>query len=215
MTQKQTLAPCSSCVRETTHKVLHERSVHEEDRITTYAMLECAGCRTISLGELVRFIPNGEVERSYYPSPIKRNRPNWVFSLAIGLVGKTDEEAIGGLLHEVYSAVAAGQYRLAAMGIRAALEQAMIARVGDLPSFDKKLNAFQEGGYISAIQRDALRATIDVGDAAMHRGFRPTEKELNTALDIVEGVFAAMYGHKDAADTLADRVPPRKMPNSL
>jgi len=55
-----------------------------------------------------------------------------------------------------------------------------------------------------------MRATLDVGDAVMHRGFRPTDKELNKALDIVEGVFAAIYDHQEAAHEMARRVPPRK-----
>jgi hypothetical protein len=48
------------------------------------------------------------------------------------------------------------------------------------------------------------------GDAAMHRGFLPTEQELNVALDVVERVFAPIFGHKTEAEKLADRVPPRR-----
>ncbi len=110
---------------------------------------------------------------------------------------------------EVYQAVAGGQYRLAAMGIRALLEQVMIQKVGDLKTFDLKLDEFQKQGYISAIQRDAMRATLDVGDAAMHRAFLPTEKDLTLALDIVEGVLAPIYDHRSEAEKMADRVPPR------
>ena len=68
------------------------------------------------------------------------------------------------------------------MGIRALLEQVMIAKVGDIRGFNKKLDAFQEAGFISSLQRDAMRATLDVGDAAMHRAFKPTESESQTAL---------------------------------
>ena len=35
------------------------------------------------------------------------------------------------------------------------------------------------------------------------------EKELKVALDIVEGIFAPMFGHEDAAEQLTSRVPPR------
>jgi hypothetical protein len=102
-----------------------------------------------------------------------------------------------------------GQYRLAAMGIRALLEQVMIQKVGDLKTFDMKLDEFQKQGYISAIQRDAMRATLDVGDAAMHRAFVPTEQDLTLALDIVEGVLAPIYDHRTEVEKMADRVPPR------
>lgn len=110
----------------------------------------------------------------------------------------------------MYAAVAGGQHRLAAMGIRALLEQVMILKVGDLKTFDLKLNAFQEQGYISLLQRDAIRATLDVGDAAMHRAHRPSEEDLVLALDIVEGVLAPIFVHRTKAQKLAEGVPPRE-----
>jgi len=42
------------------------------------------------------------------------------------------------------------------------------------------------------IQRDAMRAVLDVGDAAMHRAFKPTEKELKVALMLLK-VFFLQY----------------------
>ncbi|WP_375166584.1 DUF4145 domain-containing protein [Bradyrhizobium sp. USDA 4532] len=62
------------------------------------------------------------------------------------------------------------------MGIRSALEQIMIFKIGDKGSFNKNLDAFQQGGFISALQREAMRATLDVGDAAMHRDIRRRSK---------------------------------------
>ena len=44
-----TTAPCSLCLRETVHNILHERTDHKDDyRITTHAMLECRGCGTFA-----------------------------------------------------------------------------------------------------------------------------------------------------------------------
>jgi len=43
---------------------------------------------------------------------------------------QNDDAALGSLLHEIYQAVHGGQYRLAAMGIRALLEQIMVSKVG-------------------------------------------------------------------------------------
>ncbi len=156
-------------------------------------------------------ISDGEHERTFHPSPVTRKRPDWLLKLVLGFTGD-DAEHVGALLFEIYGAVHGGQHRLAAMGIRAVLEQAMIAKVGDLKTFDEKLDAFQTRGYISLIQRYAMRPTLDVGDAAMHRAFKPSEQELNTALDIVEGVLAAIYAHQEAAVNMTKRVPPRKKP---
>jgi hypothetical protein len=144
----------------------------------------------------------------YFPAPITRRKPKWIDELVWGNYG-IDKVAIGEILSEVYRAVANNQYRLAAMGIRAALEQVMIMMVGDLRTFDEKLDAFQDKGYISLLQRDAMRATLNVGDAAMHRGHLPTDDDLSLALDIVEGVFAPIFAHRDKAEQLGAAVPPR------
>ena len=85
----------------------------------------------------------------------------------------------------------------------------MIAKVGDLRTFEDKLDAFQSAGFISLIQRDAMKETLEIGHAAMHRAFKPTENELNMALDIVEGIFAAIFDHAEASTRLAQRVPHR------
>jgi Domain of unknown function (DUF4145) len=206
---KEVAAPCSSCIRQTIHKVLHERALSDEDRITTYAMLECSGCHSVCLGEQVRFIPDGELEQSYYPSPVSRKEPDWLDRLIIGLTGNKNDGKLGSLLHEIYQAVYGGQYRLAAMGIRALLEQVMVSKIGDRGSFEKQLDAFEEEGYISFIQRDAVRVTLEVGHAAMHRAYSPTEDDVKLALDVVEGVMAPLYHHRSQAEKMADRVPPR------
>jgi len=141
------------------------------------------------MGHQRLWVDDGSIDQAYYPSPVSRKMPSWTFWLTLGLMKNKEEGALGALLMEIFQAVDGGQYRLAAMGIRALLEQVMIFKIGDLPTFDKKLDEFQKQGYISLIQRDSMRATLDVGDAAMHRGFRPTEQELSIALDVVEGVL--------------------------
>ena len=55
---------------------------------------------------------------TYYPSPVSRVPPDWIFDFEIGLVGGERGAMIGQLLREVYAAVRGGQHRLAAMGIR-------------------------------------------------------------------------------------------------
>jgi hypothetical protein len=150
---------------------------------------------------------DGTVEHRFYPSPVSRKLPNWaIFRLTLGDKKETN---LGSLLKEVYQAVDGGQHRLAAMGIRALLEQVMIMKVRDRRTFDEKLDEFQKQGYVSLIQRDTMRTTLDVGDATIHRAFKPTEQDLKVALDIVEGVFAPIFGHMEAAEKLAHNIPPR------
>ena len=207
---KTVQAPCSSCIRKTKHDVLFETSQQrDEETRDSYALISCGGCSTVSMGHQRLWVDDGSIDQAYYPSPVSRKMPSWTFWLTLGLMKNKEEGALGALLMEIFQAVDGGQYRLAAMGIRALLEQVMIFKIGDLPTFDEKLDEFQKQGYISLIQRDSMRATLDVGDAAMHRGFRPTEQELSIALDVVEGVFAPIFGHRAEAEKLADRVPAR------
>jgi hypothetical protein len=144
---KEVQAPCSLCIRQTTHKILYEHSSQDEDRITTNAMLECSGCHDVCLGVQVLWLEDGKNDHEYYPSPVSRKEPDWILSMIIGLTQSPKAEAaLGSLLHEIYHAVHGGQYRLAAMGIRALLEQIMISKVGDLGSFGEQIEAFATAG---------------------------------------------------------------------
>jgi hypothetical protein len=203
---KQVYAPCSGCLRETNHNILHETALREEDRIRTYAMLQCCGCGDVCLAEQVLFTDDGEKEFNYYPPPVSRKRPKWLLALIIDI----NNTYMGALLDEIYEAAHSGQNRLAAMGIRALLEHLMITKVGDQGAFEKNLNKFHSDGYISLVQRDTLGSILEIGHGAMHRSFSPQSSDIMLALDTVEGVMAPIYHHQHAAEAIADTVPPRQ-----
>jgi len=138
---------------------------------------------------------------------VARREPEWLL-----LVANQDGEEgkLGRLLCEIYQAVHGGQLRLAAMGIRALLEQMMITKVGDHGTFLKNLDAFQAGGWVSLVQRDAISIVLDAGHAVTHRLFQPSTDDLNTALDIIDGVFAAIYVNQRQVERLAERTPSRR-----
>jgi hypothetical protein len=52
---------------------------------------------------------------------------------------------------------------------------------------------------------------LDAGHAAMHRGYKPSEADLITALDIAEGIVSAIYVHAEKARSVASRVPARAL----
>lgn len=204
-----TKAPCSTCLRVTRHEVLHQLSNHKSLYTETHAIIQCMGCQTVSLAERIDWKAEHPRQTKYFPSPIPRKKPRWVEN---SWLADKDQSLLGELMEEIYQAVSGGQYRLAAMGIRSLLEQLMIATVGDLRTFDLKMDAFQQGGFISSIQRGAMKETLEMGHAVTHRGFAPSEKELSKALDIVEGICAAIFEHKDAGTELSKLVPRRSPP---
>jgi Domain of unknown function (DUF4145) len=202
---------CASCQRETIHQVLFQTDWDDvvEEIAHGYILSSCRGCGAVSLMDIQRNRSTNTIQQHYYPSWGARKLPEWVSRLDATNEAETQ---LVSLLKEIYAAVDGGQRRLAAMGIRALLEQVMIMKIGDIGGFEKKLDAFQNKGFISLVQRDAMRTTLDLGDAAMHRAFAPDWDDLNTALDISEGVMAAIYAHPPASTKLGDRVPRRKLP---
>jgi Domain of unknown function (DUF4145) len=171
----------------------------------TYYFIACAGCGAVSMANLW---DGGDFQEArYYPSPISRKPPEWLFRLRF-LFGD-NEKPFGELLHEIYEAVQGKQHRLALMGVRAFFEQLMIAKVGDQGSFGANLRKFLEEGFIAKIQRTAIEHILESGHAAIHRGYKPVEHDLNTALNIVEAITETIYFHEEEAKQVAARVPPR------
>jgi hypothetical protein len=203
-------APCSRCLRTTNHKVLYSVEKEENDIKGVFHLIECLGCEAVSLSMQTSW-DFAEFETQYYPPPISRKKPEWLSALFWGWLGEEKYAQLPGLFDEVYEAVRGGQHRLAVMGIRAILENVMVANVGDQGSFAANLDAFSKGGYISLVQRDAMADILDAGHAAMHRSYKPSVADLNTALDIAEGIVSAIYVHAEKAKSVASRVPARPL----
>ena len=217
------LAPCSQCLHKTKHNVLHsvQRTHYEDDGrdgIELHQIIECAGGGVISFAH--RWIAEEREDgppvpaEKYYPSPVSRRKPPWFSSWYLGVFLWSDESdkriVLFELLDEIYQAINAGQHRLATMGIRSLLETIMIAKVGDHGTFGKNLSAFKDQGYVSLLQYDAMNAVLDAGHARTHRFFKPSEQDLGAALDIAEGIFAAIYVQSEQGQRLSGSVPPRQ-----
>jgi len=119
--------------------------------------------------------------------------------------------AIMSLMTEIYVAVEHRLYTLAAMGIRATLENVMKEKVGDRP-FKALVNEFQKAGYLSTRQALSLDVIIEAGHAAIHRGWKPTDEDVSTLLNITDSLIEIVYLHEDRARDLDKKVP-RRQPN--
>jgi Domain of unknown function (DUF4145) len=198
-------APCILCARVNAHKVLARQDRSSEEGSDVYYFLACAGCGAVSMANL--WDVGAGPEARYYPSPISRKPPEWLWRLRF-LFGDS-EKPLGELLHEIYEAVQGKQHRLALMGIRAFFEQLMIAKVGDQGTFNANLKKFLEEGFIAKIQLTAIEHILESGHAAIHRAYAPVEHDLNTALNIVEAITETIYFHEEEAKKVAARVPQR------
>ena len=86
-------APCVMCTRVTRHHVLARQNRSDEDVSDNYYFLECAGCGAVSMANL--WNSGGEDEARYYPSPISRKPPDWLWKLRF--LFATDEKPLGEL----------------------------------------------------------------------------------------------------------------------
>jgi len=56
---------------------------------------------------------------------------------------------------------------------------------------------------------------LDAGHAVIHRGFSPKKEHLDTALDVMEGILAALYVHEQNVNGLQIPDRPRQGANPV
>lgn len=199
------VAPCNDCTRDTRHLIVHTVAPSNSHK---YETLQCRGCDRISFKETQEY-ENMEPTIQYYPPPISRRRPMW--SQLMSFIYSEETRRFEDLLEEIYAATQNGLPRLSLMGIRAVFEQMMIIKVGDNGNFSKNLTSFADAGYISVKQHDTIQKILDARHAVTHRDdFRPTKEDLNIALDVMEGIQAAIYVHDEEANRVSRKIPMRQ-----
>lgn len=209
-----TKAHCNSCGGERNHVVLHceNTSWEAEDSLVfggnSYETLRCCGCDQIHLRHKSWFSEDEEIEVAYFPPSIFRRPPSWFDELWRAL--SEEDQLVESLLQEIYIATQNDLSRLAAMGVRALLEQIFISRVGDNGSFSNNLSAFTKSGYITELQKQRLEAILEAGHAAMHRGYKPEKESLSTLLDITEHIIESVFLHEGKIEQLRLQVPKRR-----
>jgi hypothetical protein len=216
MSNEITNAYCNRCANSTKHVVLAvERQEDTEEKgsgfYDLYEMLKCLGCDDITLRHTSKWSEDKPTIFYYLPT-IARRAPWWISRELT--IRDLDSDAfvptqIRGLMREVYTAIQNGLSRLAAMGIRAALDATMANKVGDHGNFTVTIDAFAAAGYLSVRQRDHIDSLLGAGNAAVHRGWEPTAADLIILLDIIESTIEVSYLHDEAANSLKRRVPPK------
>ena len=108
------------------------------------------------------------------------------------------------LVDEVFLACDMECRSLAAMGVRAIIDEVANDRVGDCGGFEQKLQELVNVHFISARQKAIIEAAADVGSAAAHRTYRPSTESVNQLMDIIEHVLQEMYVLRDVGKRLED-----------
>ncbi|MBP9050820.1 MAG: DUF4145 domain-containing protein, partial [Alphaproteobacteria bacterium] len=144
-------------------------------------------------------------EISYWPSPNKRVVPKWLDSL------KWHDSNLGSLLDDVYSALNCDLPILAAIAMRTAFDRASeLLGIEPASTFSKKLDALETSGKVGKDERSTLNTLTDAGSAAAHRGWKPSPKELETMICIIEQFLYRVFILGKEADELKSKVPPKQ-----
>jgi len=174
----------------------------------TYIIFKCAGCDDVKMkmeiwnSEITDVDNNPIVTDFFYPPSIYRPKPKWFW-----LIDRNWH--IAKLFDEVYMAIHNSANALASMGIRSIIESVMIDKVSDSGTFAKNLKNFQEKGYVSRIQVDALTVALELGHASIHRGHVPEEYQVSIALDITEALVHQLYVVPETAEFARKNIPAR------
>jgi hypothetical protein len=78
---------------------------------------------------------------------------------------------------------------LASSGIRTAIDQLIVAKIGDVGNFKTKLDTLESKSIIDPDEKEFLGAVIDAGSASAHRSFCPEVETIYQMLDILESIF--------------------------
>lgn len=204
---------CNECGRETRHDVVHRADRHRTYDVDRYSVevssvwdvLQCRGCEEVTLRRVdwcSEDDPGSDPSpATYFPPRVSRRKPAWASHYDL-------PAEYPGLLEEVYTALHADSRRLAMMGARSLIDAVIRRNAGDQENFKKGLDALAEKYLISEQDRGIIEAAIEAGHASAHRGHKPTPKDVNVVIDIVERLIHTEILARQAQD-LKISTPPR------
>jgi len=100
---------------------------------------------------------------------------------------------------------------LAAIGIRTSFEITS-AKAMSLTSstFGGKIEELHNDGKLSADEKKIVTTLVEAGNAAAHRGWKPSDDQLTTVMEILEGFIHRSIVLPEKVKELAPAIPKRK-----
>lgn len=198
---------CRVCRQETNHDVKAEeikdvaRGINEYpyEEHYCYQILECRGCNTLAfrLSTWDDTVDEPVVRETTYPSVIEDQPIPPEFSG--NLPGK-----VAGIYMECTAAIESGLNLLSAVGLRMIVESLclnMNVRRGNL---ETKINRLVREGHLLPPQARCLHDLRFMGNESAHEIERPSKRELDIALDIIETLLKTVYVLPKRTEELAE-----------
>ncbi len=160
-----------------------------------HSLLQCRGCETVFYetsswnSEDVDWWhdQNGDIQgenprtKVTYPKPESKTKPAW-----IDAIQKVDRQ-LSRILNEMYVAYDNQSYILTAIGLRTSLDRATeVLGIDPAISFEEKLQALVDQGWIGLTEKEVLQVVTDAGNAAAHRAWSPDNEEIAQLLSASE-----------------------------
>jgi hypothetical protein len=117
------------------------------------------------------------------------------------------------LLDEVYTALDNDLSVLATIGMRAVFDCASQLLGADAnQSFAEKLKELVAGNKIGGEEKEILSTLADAGNAAAHRGWKPSTSEIDSLMRALENFLERAFVLKHDLRRVGKNVPPRVQP---
>ena len=203
---------CNRCLSKTKHFVIsnHVRQeiIDPQNNIwfrTNHTLFSCCGCESFALRRVLtcsEWTDGYEMfsEIEFYPPQVSRQAPKWKEELP---------QDIRDLMTEVYTALHSDSRRLALMGARTLIDMFVLDKIGDVGTFQEKIKALIDNGYLGSQQVKILNVALEAGNAAAHRGYQPSPEDLNHVIDVVESLLQS-YVLEKVSNSVEGRIPSRK-----
>lgn len=183
-----------------------------------HSLLECRGCATVfyqtdawdsesvdhSYGRNGEHLISNDITSRTYPSPEVQIRPAWFEALS-----KTDTQ-LQSILYEMYLAFENKAYILTTVGLRTALDRATeVLGIDPAVSFEEKLKALRDGGWVGETEHDILDVITNAGNAAAHRGWSPSKEDTGKLLTAMEAFLHRAFIVGQDALAIKANIPPK------
>ncbi|HEV2336588.1 MAG TPA: DUF4145 domain-containing protein, partial [Stellaceae bacterium] len=136
----------------------------------------------------------------------RRPRPNWLR----GMECNFDRAELAALLTEVYMALDNNLTVLATIGVRTVFDYASQLLGADAnQSFAEKLKELVAGNKIGGEEKEILSTLADAGNAAAHRGWKPTSSDIDSLMQALENFLERAFVLKHDVRRVGRNIPPR------
>ena len=199
---------CNRCQQETNHSIAQCCSNHRNEGTEQaprflrekWQLLKCRGCDSVHVYMVEESSNSSLVRCQRYPPLEVRRTPPWCSTLP---------KELQGLIVEIYSALFGNCLALAAMGARTLIDKLLTDELGDVGGFQQKLKEAVSSNFLTVRNKDIITPAIEIGNAASHRGYIPTQRDVFDVLDIVEHCLEQSYILEGKSRRLSESVPAR------